>query len=34
LGGSVKIGAELRERRHLAVLRELALDPAGDLLRA
>src|ERR1700730_14158607 len=31
LGGSVKIGAELRERRHLAVLRELALDPAGDL---
>src|SRR6266853_3202183 len=27
----VEIGAELRERRHFAVLRELALDPAGDL---
>src|SRR5450631_3074771 len=27
----VEIGAELRERRHFAVLRELALDLAGDL---
>src|SRR5580700_10684468 len=32
LGGGVEIGAELRERRHLAVLRQLALDAAGDLL--
>src|ERR1700677_1409621 len=28
----IEIGAELRERRHFAVLRELALDLAGDLL--
>src|SRR5205823_8478518 len=28
----VKIGAELRERRHFAVLRQLTLDLAGDLL--
>ena len=28
----VEVGAELRERRHLAVLRKLALDAAGDLL--
>src|ERR1700732_1213081 len=27
----VEIGAELRERRHLAVLRQFALDAAGDL---
>ena len=32
LGRGVEIGAELRERRHFAVLRELALDLAGDLL--
>ena len=32
LGGGVEIGAELREGGHLAVLRELALDLAGDLL--
>src|SRR5882724_622421 len=29
---SIEVGAELRERRHFAVLRELALDLAGDLL--
>src|SRR6266446_8543933 len=28
----VEVGAELRERRHFAVLRELTLDLAGDLL--
>src|ERR1700761_1696273 len=28
----VEVGAELRERRHFAVLRQLALDLAGDLL--
>src|SRR6201996_1204690 len=28
----IEIGAELRERRHFAVLRQLALDLAGDLL--
>ena len=28
----VEVGAELRERRHLAVLRKLALDAARDLL--
>ena len=32
LGGGVEVGAELREGRHLAVLRQLALDLAGDLL--
>ena len=32
LSDRVEVGAELRERRHLAVLREFALDPAGDLL--
>src|SRR5262245_41324506 len=32
LGCGVDIGAELRERRHLAVLRQLALDAAGHLL--
>src|SRR6516162_6224419 len=32
LRGRVEVGAELRERGHLAVLRELALDAAGDLL--
>src|SRR5687768_1685703 len=32
LGGSVEVGAELREGSHLAVLRQLPLDRAGDLL--
>src|SRR3984957_7374656 len=32
LRGGVKIGAELRESRHFAILREFALDLAGDLL--
>src|SRR3954449_9630380 len=32
LGRGVEVGAELRERRHFAVLRQLALDLAGDLL--
>ena len=32
LGDRVEVGAELGEGRHLAVLRELALDLAGDLL--
>ena len=32
LRGGVEVGAELRERGHLTVLRELALDAAGDLL--
>src|SRR6516162_71789 len=32
LRGRVEVGAELREGRHLAILRELALDAAGDLL--
>ena len=32
LGGGVEIGGELGERRHLAVLGELQLDPPGDLL--
>src|SRR5262249_23196094 len=32
LRGGVEVRTELRERRHLAVLRELALDAAGDLL--
>src|SRR5262249_22451218 len=32
LGGGIEVGAELRERRHFPVLRELALDPPGDLL--
>src|SRR5579884_3961753 len=32
LRGGIEIGAELREGRHLAVLGELALDAAGDLL--
>src|ERR1700704_2997345 len=27
----IEVGTELRERRHFAVLRKLALDPAGDL---
>src|SRR5580658_883210 len=30
LGGGVEIGAELRERRHFTILRQLALDTAGD----
>src|SRR5262249_49506112 len=30
LGGGIEVGAELRERRHFTVLRELALDAAGD----
>src|SRR5262245_35472529 len=32
LRGGVEVRTKLRERRHLAVLRELALDAAGDLL--
>src|SRR5712692_3131350 len=32
LGGGVEVGAELGEGRHLAILRQLALDAAGDLL--
>ena len=32
LGRGVEIGGELRERRHLAILRELELDAPGDLL--
>ena len=32
LGGGVEVGGELREGRHLAVLRELQLDAPGDLL--
>src|SRR5216683_1236682 len=32
LGGGVEVGAELRERRHFPILRQLALDAAGDLL--
>src|SRR4051794_18330730 len=32
LGRGVEVGTELRERRHFAVLRQLALDLAGDLL--
>ena len=32
LGGGVEVGAELGEGGHLAILRELALDLAGDLL--
>src|SRR5947208_14111200 len=32
LRGGIEVGAELREGRHLAVLGELALDGAGDLL--
>src|SRR5918994_7510823 len=32
LRGGVEVGAELREGSHFAVLRELALDRAGDLL--
>ena len=31
LGRRVEIGTELRERRHFTVLREFALDLAGDL---
>src|SRR5262245_29803379 len=30
LGSGIEVGAELRERRHLTVLRELAFDAAGD----
>src|SRR5580704_4927104 len=32
LGRGVEVASELRERRHLAILREFALDLAGDLL--
>src|SRR5215831_20066331 len=32
LGRGIEIGGELCERRHLAILRELELDAAGDLL--
>src|SRR4051794_32826105 len=32
LGGGIEVGTELREGRHFAVLRELALDAPGDLL--
>src|SRR3974390_329382 len=32
LGGGVEVGAELREGRNFAVLRELTLDAAGNLL--
>src|SRR3954469_12147316 len=32
LGRGIEVASELRERRHFAVLRQLALDLAGDLL--